>query len=78
MPLSYNQAIFYKIAKRSSDSSSQFPLELNVSFTKVFLFTSQILVVIVASQETNIANISDDRSIIVNTRSGNGVETKTK
>ena len=49
-----------------------------ISFTKVFLFTSQILVVIVASQETNIANMSDDRSIIVNTRSGNSVETKTK
>ena len=45
--ISSNQAIFYKIVKRSP-----VPLERNVSFTKVFLFTSQILVLIVASQET--------------------------
>ena len=77
MLLSCNQAVFYKIAKHSPDSNSQFPLNLMYR-SQVFLFTSQILVVIVVSQETNIANMSDDRSIIVNTMSGNGVETKMK
>ena len=66
MLLSCNQAVFYKIAKHSPDSNSQFPLNLMYR-SQVFLFTSQILVVIVVSQETNIANMSDDRSIIVNT-----------
>ena len=43
-------------------------------FTKVFLFTSQILVVIVAFYLTNITNMSDDSSIIVDTRGENDVE----
>ena len=49
VPLSCNWAIFNKISKRSPDSCNSQSLSSNIYHSQVFLFTSQILMVIVAS-----------------------------